>query len=93
MCELVIWVLAGAARRGTHEEVSGVYLGGYGWVENLVPAQPKATGPTLTADEQRVIGELDAALTAEAANAPALPPVQPLTLDNNGGFLHVPSAA
>jgi hypothetical protein len=78
--------------RADAQTASGVYLGGYGWVQNLTPAPQAQAGAPLTADEQNLVAGLDAAHAAAMPGAAPLPTVQPPATDN-GGFIHAPSAA
>ena len=66
---------------------TGVILGGYSWVENLVPAA--APQVLASPDEKAAVTALDAALAA--AGVPTTQVYQP-ALDN-AGFIHAPSNA
>jgi hypothetical protein len=77
-------------RIGGKERESGVYLGGFGWVENLRPAP---LPPLVAGAEQAAIQQLDALrrdrLERAAINVVQRPVREPAR--DNGGFIHAPS--
>lgn len=77
------------SRPGTfiHAVPGGIYLGAYGWIENL--AVPNAPPPPLspTPDEAQALSDLNAAVFGSSSNAPDISPPQ----EDNVGRIHAPS--
>jgi len=73
--------------RTRDDQVTGVHLGSFGWVEEVRPAAPRAS--VQGADLERV-RQMDALRARRVPGAVALaPPLEPLT--DNGGFIYAPS--
>jgi len=85
---LDVWITAlatdllGAQRAGQAADAPAVYLGGYGWVENVRQATP---APVVTGAEAAAVQLLDA-----SRSAAGLPAVQQPD-SSSGGFIHAPS--
>jgi hypothetical protein len=89
---LDVWVTAVATAilgRKRAAQISGVHLGGFGWVEEVRPASHR---PTIQGAELEAVRQLDARRsTALKRQLNLAVPVQPL--EDNGGFILAPSLA
>lgn len=65
---------------------TGLYLGCYGWVENLRPVQARSL---VTGSEQALVSEIDKKILTKLPEKKLPPVLQPNV--NNGGFIHAPS--
>src|SRR5262249_21330714 len=64
-----------ASQEGEEEQVSGTYLGAYGWLENLRPSSTQLTPVQLPPDLAKIFAD-----TTPLVNDPT-----------NGGYIHAPS--
>jgi hypothetical protein len=71
------------ARHYSDQVKGGIYLGAYGWLENVVSESKNLTPVTLSDELQKVFDPKDANGTS------LLPPL--LKDDTNGGYIHAPS--
>jgi hypothetical protein len=89
---LDVWATAIATsllKRVRAKQDNSVYLGCYGWVEDVRPETQRAT---VAGDELRQVQTLDAA-RAQKGSAAALPSVPLQPLSDNGGYVLAPSQA
>jgi hypothetical protein len=84
------WLTAVAAailQRSRANRPNGLYVGGYGWVENVRPSAPRTL---IRGAERETVSRLDTLRGSRVGVTKSLPvPLEPLT--DNGGFIHAPS--
>jgi hypothetical protein len=89
---LDVWVTAAATAilgRKRADQISGIHLGGFGWVEEVRPATRQ---PAIQGAELEAVRQLDARRsTALKRQLNLQVPVQPL--EDNGGYILAPSLA
>jgi hypothetical protein len=69
---------------------AGIFVGGYGWVENLRPAAPRTP---IEGAEREAITRLDASRASRLRATASLKPIPLQPQIDNGGFIHAPSYA